>query len=232
MLDMSQIETIRHLREQGDAIEEISVKTGVSKPTVIKYLKKDDFSPEPPIRQERPSKLDPFKPIVDEILEKDRHVWRKQRHTAKRIYERLRDEHGYDGSYNTVQRYVKSSRGHEVRAQYLDLVWDPGTVQVDFGEADVLERGVKVRRYFLAVSFPHSNMGFSQLFSGETAECVCQGLKDIFEHIGGIPTLAVFDNATGGRQEGLRSRPRDEALPCLPAPPRFRGEVLQPRLRT
>ncbi|MFR3365847.1 MAG: hypothetical protein ACLTR4_00695 [Gallintestinimicrobium sp.] len=60
-----------------------------------------------------------------------------------------------------------------------------------------------IRKKYLTVSFPYSNDGYSQVFGGETAECVCQGLVDIFEFIGGVPPLLIFDNATGvGRRIG------------------------------
>lgn len=56
---------------------------------------------------------------------------------------------------------------------------------------------------YLTVSFPYSNDGFTQVFGGETAECVCQGLRNIFEYIGGVPPLLIFDNATGvGKRVG------------------------------
>lgn len=69
--------------------------------------------------------------------------------------------------------------------------------QVDFGEADFNVNGVCRRMKYLTVSFPYSNDGFTQVFGGETAECVCQGLRNIFEYIGGVPPLLIFDNATG-----------------------------------
>ena len=47
------------------------------------------------------------------------------------------------------------------------------------------------------LSFPYSNVGLAQVFPGENAECVCQALKQIFEHVGGVPTRIVFDNAAG-----------------------------------
>ena len=68
---------------------------------------------------------------------------------------------------------------------------------MDFGEADFNVDGVCSREKYLTMSFPYSNDGFSQVFGGETAECVCQGLQDIFEYVGGVPPLLVFDNATG-----------------------------------
>jgi hypothetical protein len=71
------------------------------------------------------------------------------------------------------------------------------TNMVDFGEADFHEQGQLCRKKYLTVSFPYSNRGFCQVFGGETGECVCQGIKDIFEYIGEVARVLVFDNATG-----------------------------------
>ena len=171
MLTMSQINHIKDLSNCGYRISEISKKTGADPKTIRKYLAQDDFSPQPPIIQEKPSKLDPFKPIIQEWLDEDKKHWRKQHHTAQRVYERLVEEHGYTGSYSIVQRYMKKCRSIQTEKANLELIWDPGPAQVDFGE--------------------------------ETAECVCQGLQDIFEFIGGVPPLLIFDKATGvGRRIG------------------------------
>jgi transposase len=200
---MSQINHIKDLSSCGYRISEISEKTGSDPKTIRKYLSQDDFSPVPPIAQENPSKLDPFKPVIQEWLEEDKKHWRKQHHTAQRIYERLTEEHSYTGSYSIVQRYLKKCRSQRVEKANLELVWDPGPAQVDFGEADFYEAGTLIRKKYLTVSFPYSNDGYSQVFGGETAECVCQGLQDIFEFIGGVPPLLVFDNAAGvGRRVG------------------------------
>ena len=203
MLTMSQINHIKDLSNCGYRISEISEKTGADPKTIRKYLSQDDFSPKPPITQEKPSKLDPFKPVIHEWLEEDKKHWRKQHHTAQRVYERLREEHGYTGSYSIVQRYLKKCRSIQTEKANLELIWDPGPAQVDFGEADFYEAGKLCRKKYLTVSFPFSNDGYSQVFGGETSECVCQGLQDIFEFIGGVPPLLIFDNATGvGRRIG------------------------------
>ena len=80
----------------------------------------------------------------------------------------------------------------------------PGEVQVDFGEADFRVRGAVTRGKYLTVTFPHSNVGLTQVFRGETAECVCQGLRNVLGFVGGVPGRAVFDNAAkvGGRVGG------------------------------
>lgn len=203
MLKMSQVNYIKDLSNCGYRTGEISKKSGVDPKTIRKYLLKEDFSPKPPIQRQHPSNLDPFKPILHKWLEEDKKHWRKQHHTAQRVFERLVNEEGYTGSYSIVQRYIKKCRTTQVERASLELVWDPGPAQVDFGEADFYERGILVRKKYLTVSFPYSNNGFSQIFGGETAECVCQGLQDIFEYIGGVPPLLIFDNATGvGRRVG------------------------------
>ncbi len=204
-ISMPVIESIREMSLRGLTNEEIHRRTGVSVPTIRKYINIEDFSLGLPIKDCRPSKLDPFKPFIDGILEQDRHTWRKQRHSALRIYERLTQETDYDGKYGIVKNYVKRRKAEmDIADQsFLELVWFPGEAQADFGDVDALFRGQVTRMHFLVLSFPFSNMGYAQLFAGETAECVCQGLRDMFEHIGVVPKRIIFDNATGaGRRFG------------------------------
>src|SRR5271169_5754625 len=85
---------------------------------------------QPPVR----SKLGPYLGVIDEILVKDRESPAKQRHTAKRIFDRLREEHGYPGGYTVVKDYVREKifRSREV---FVPLIHPPGEAQVDFGQA-------------------------------------------------------------------------------------------------
>ena len=197
MLTMSQINDIRDLSRKGYSISKISSITDRDRKTVRKYLVQDDFSPEPPVAKARTSIVEPYTDIIAEWLEEDTKHWSKQRHTAKRIYDRLKEEHGFAGSYDSVQKYVQKIRQEIQTRGTQELIWEPGCAQVDFGEADFNEDIDCVRRKFLAMSLPYSNDGYSQVFRGETAECVCQGLQDIFNYIGGVPSLLIFDNATG-----------------------------------
>ena len=203
MLTMSQVNHIKDLSNCEYRISEIAKETGTDPKTIRKYLTQEDFSPVPPVTLEKPSNLDPFKPIIHEWIQEDKKHWRKQHHTAQRIFERLVEEHGYQGSYSVVQRFIKKCRTQQIEKANLELIWDPGPAQVDFGETDFYENGKPCRKKYLTVSFPYSNDGYSQVFGGETSECVCQGLQDIFEYIGGVPPLLIFDNATGvGRRIG------------------------------
>jgi len=163
---------------------------------------RDDFNvPVPELPVVRPSLLDEHAGWLGEVLASDRLVRPKQRHTAKRLFDRLVAERGYAGSYSVVQRWVKRWREADRLAVgaggFNDLCWPAGTAQVDFGEAVFDEPAGRVAKSFLVVSFPHSNQGFAQVFDGESAECVCQGLGDVFAVAGGVPPVLVFDNAAG-----------------------------------
>ena len=216
MIGVDKIDDIRRLGRGGASVASIARDTGVSEPTVRKYLRETDLSERPPAVGRAPESplLEPFAALVDSWLLEDRRCWYKQRHTAKRVFDRLVAEKGFEGSYSTVRRYVRRRR-EELAAEldareaqgFLLLDWLPGECQVDFGQADFRVRGVVTRGHFLVVTFPHSNVGLAQVFWGETAECVCQGLRDVFEFLGGVPLRAVFDNATEvGRRVGAEMR--------------------------
>ena len=109
MYTMDQVHRIRELFfEQGNNLTEISEIVGCDWRTVRKYVDKEDFSPQPPkVITERESKLDRFKPEIDSWLESDRKSPRKQRHTTKRVFRRLSEEHSdFNVSYRLVAGYV------------------------------------------------------------------------------------------------------------------------------
>ena len=132
------VQSIRRRRMNGESIASIARSENVSEPTVRKYLKAGDLSPRPPVsRRCVESVIDRYVPVIEQWLAEDRCTWRKQRHTATRIWERLRDEYGAEVSLSTVTRKVAQLRREfaaEREAGYLDLVWHPGEAQADFGE--------------------------------------------------------------------------------------------------
>lgn len=147
MLDMPTIQSIRSSRAKGETPKEISEHERVSIPTVRKYLsmEDEDFSPKAPAAKERASVLDPYKEIIEGYLDEDEKNWHKHRHTAKRIHDRLVEEHGARVGYTTAQLYVKKRRAARKAPKdtFLKLVWAPGEAQVDFGEADFFVYGQK-----------------------------------------------------------------------------------------
>lgn len=134
MISMSKIHSIREMRMKGEPISKIAESLEVFRNTVYKYLEDRDLSPQMPIKASRGSILDRYRELIVSWLEEDRRSWRKQRHTARRIWRRLRDEEGVQVAESTVRHYVcklkKTLRADENR--FLDLVWTPGKTQADF----------------------------------------------------------------------------------------------------
>jgi transposase len=173
-------------------------------------LKKILTHTEPPgYRQttRRESKLDRFLSIVHEILESDRQVHHKQRHTAKRIFERLRDEHDYEGGQTIVKDAVRAwkQRSREV---FLPLSHPPGEAQVDFGFADVYLNGELTKVALFVMTLPFSDATFCQVFPRECTEVFLEGHKRAFEFFGGVPRRISYDNSkiAVGRIVGHRER--------------------------
>lgn len=204
---MTVVESIRRLDSEGVPGREIARRLGVSRDSVAKYARAEDFSPAAPSPAARPGSvvLAGLEPVIREWLVGDERRPRKQRHTAQRVFDRLVAEHGYAGSYSPVQRLVKQYRAeHRSRAEgFLELAWPPGQAQVDFGQGVAIIGGVRLVLHLLIVTFPFSNTRFVQAYRGETAESVCHGLRRVFERTGFAPRVLVFDNATGiGRRTG------------------------------
>ena len=152
---------------------------------------------EPPGYQKtkpRPSIVDPFLPIIEEILKSDRQVHRKQHHTARRIFERLRDEHGYVGGETIVKDAVRAWRQHH-REVFLPLSHPPGEAQVDFGFADVWLEGELTKVALFVMTLPYSDAIFVQAFPRECTEVFLEGHRRAFEFFGGVPTRISYDNS-------------------------------------
>lgn len=203
MLTMTQINRIKKLYySKGKKVDEITNITGHNYRTIIKYLEKDDFNKNAEMkegdRRGRPRKIDPVIPIIDRWLKEDKTAPIKQRHTAKRIYDRLKKEHPalLDVKYRTIANYVSKRKAEIYKGDegYLPLDHPGGEAQVDFGQAVFYEKDTLIKGHYLNMSFPYSNAGYTQIFKGENQECFLEGMKRIFEHIKRVPYKAWFDN--------------------------------------
>jgi transposase len=164
---------------EGLSRSAIAERLGISRNTVAKYADMEDFSLRPQMRPEQSrSRVGPFSRVVDSWLRADRSMPRKQRHTARRVYDRLVAEQGFAGSYSSVQRWMKRWR-EENRAEsdgFVELDWAPGTAQVDFGLSRALIAGMERGVHVLVVSLPYSNMRFCVALPGENASVRMRGL--------------------------------------------------------
>jgi len=180
---------------EGVSIREAARVFGLHRETVSKMLR---FSVPPGYRRSEPvrrPKLDAFTGVIDRILEEDRSAPRKQRHTAKRIFERLRGEHGFEGGYTIVKDYVRERRLRS-REVFVPLAHDPGHAQVDFGEAKVVVAGVERKAHFFAMDLPHSDACFLKAYPAEISEAFCDGHVASFAFFGGVPRSILYDNTT------------------------------------
>ena len=146
----------RAVMVDGMSMREAARVFGLHRDTVRKMLA---YSVPPGYRRQNPPKrpkLEPFTGVIDRILEDDLRRPRKQRHTAKRIFERLRDEYGYGGGYTTVKDYVRENR-RQTREMFVPLSHAPGHAQCDFGEALVVIGGLERKAHCFALDLPHSD---------------------------------------------------------------------------
>lgn len=174
-------------------------------------LKKILAHAEPPgyrTRQPRKKrKLEPFLPVIHQILEADREAPKKQRHTARRIFERLRDEHGYRGGKTVVKDAVRAwkQRHQEV---FLPLSHPAGEAQVDFGEATICLAGQETKVALFVMTLPYSGAIYMQAFPRECTETFLEGHRRAFEFFGGVPRRISYDNSAIAVIEVLAGRER------------------------
>lgn len=201
MITMAIINNIRYLTKiQRLSYSKIKKITGCAYETIKKYEELEDLTPvfKNPIKKK--TKLEDFEQTIRKWILEDKGRPYKQRHTARKVHYRLLEEHPdtYTASYRTVANYLSKLKkelgiGGE---EYIKLQHPEDEAQVDFGKASFYENGELIEGSYLVLTLPYSNAGFIQLFHGETQECLLEGLKNIFNHMGRVPTKIWFDNLT------------------------------------
>ncbi|QNO13394.1 IS21 family transposase [Alkalicella caledoniensis] len=214
MLTMDRIKYIRReVINKGRSINSVAKEKGHAWETVNKYVECQDFNIKK-TKKTRESRLDKFKPTIDKWLEDDLNAPRKQRHTAKRIHERLQKvfKNDYDMSDRTIRSYVakrKAELQREIVDCYLPLEHAPGEAQVDFGKVTFVENGITYEGSELVLSYPNSNGALVQLCKGENLECLLTALKSMFEFTGTVPKEIWFDNMSTAVKKIKKSHERD-----------------------
>ena len=166
---------------------------GISRDSVKKIM---SFSVPPGYRRTAPirrPKLDGFTEIIDGWLLEDQGRNRKQRHTAKRVLERLRDKHSFTGGYTIIKDYM---REHERRGRemFVPLSHAPGHAQADFGEALVVIGGVEQKAHFFAFDLPHSDACYIRAYPSARSEAWVDGHVHAFAFFGRVPLSVLYDN--------------------------------------
>ncbi len=190
---MDMYRKVRLACAEGMSQREAARHFGISRDSVRKMLA---FSVPPGYRRTAPvkrPKLDGFTEIIDGWLEEDRGSRHKQRHTAKRVFDRLRDEHGFTGGYTIVKDYVRE-RERRGREMFVPLSHPPGHAQADFGEAIVIIGGVEQKAHFFVLDLPHSDACFVRAYPAATAEAWIDGHIHAFTFFGRVPLSMLYDN--------------------------------------
>lgn len=181
-------------------IEQLSMRQGAKdfalhRNTIKKMLQ----NPEPPgysrVNSIKHPSLHNYINFIDAVLIADKDIPKKQRHTIKRIYDRLCSELGFTGGYTTVRDYVrKKSVLH--KEMFVPLVHEPGTAQADFGEALAIISGKEVKIHYFAINLPQSGCSFVKAYLRENTETFCDGHVSSFEFFGGVPNSILYDNTS------------------------------------
>ena len=194
MKDVELYAKVRHaVRIEGLSKRAVARRYGIDPRTVDKMM---EFSVPPGYRRSKPPvrpKLDPFIAIIDKILADDNDRSKKQQHTSKRIFERLRDEHGFTGGITIVKDYVAGWR-QRAQEMFVPLVHPPGHAQADFGEAIGIIGGAECKIHFFAFELPHSDACLVVAYPAETTEALCDGHVQAFTFFGGVPRSILYDN--------------------------------------
>ena len=231
MLTVDNYARIRRAKRDGMSLREIARRFHHSRWKIREALA--NAEPQKYTRRKQPPapKLGRFHGIIQEILAADERAPRKQRHTCMRIFERLRDESGYQGGYDAVRRYVAKLRQRH-RETFIPLSHDPGQrLEADFGQiyVDFPEgrRAVSV----LILVWSYSNCPFAIALPTERTEAILEGMVKGFEFFGCVSREVWWDNPKtvapqllSGRERKLNRRYAAlashyvfEPMFCLPA---------------
>ena len=147
---------------------------------------------------------------IHEVLEQDKQEPKKQRHTAKRIFDRLKLERGYSGGYTVVKDAVQKWKA-ETKEVFVPLSHPPGEAQVDFGFAYVDIAGERQQVALFVMSLPYSDAVYIQAFPRECTEAFLEGHNRAFRFIGGVPRRIRYDNSKVAVAKITGSRARQVA---------------------
>ncbi len=207
---VEQFEQIRRDHEQeGLSIRALAARHGVHRRAVRQALAQ---ALPPPKRQPegRPAPvLGPYRGLIDEWLTADREAPRKQRHTARRIWQRLVEEHGASVAESSVRQHVRLRRrqiGMPGEA-YVPQIHHPGVeAEVDWGEATVIMRCAPIQIGLFYMRACHSGASYVGAFPRMTQQAFLEAHAEAFAYFGGVFSLIRYDNLGSAVKQVLRGR--------------------------
>lgn len=198
---------MRKLFNSGISKRAIAKKLGISRNTVDKYCQ-GDTAPWNKKEYSRQSTIinDDVMDFIQRCLEEDeREGIRKQKHTAKRIFDRLVDEYHFTGGESTVRRTVNQLKV-QVKKPFIPLEFSPGeAIQIDWGTAKIYLNGHKMDVNLFCARLCASDAPIVFAFERQNEESFLEALVRTFQHFGGITRRVVFDNAKVAVKDGFGS---------------------------
>ncbi len=195
LLELDSWQSIRwlHFRE-GKSVRWISKEFGIARRTISKYLEKPD-APRYTLNKPREKPVTgPWRENIEKIIEEDKAAPRKQRHTAKRIFERLKGA-GYEGSERAIRQMVAEIKNKPATAASVPLVFQPGKdAQVDFGESYAKLGGEEVKLHGFEMRLNFSRKKFVAFFQTTDKEAFLEGHVRAFEYFQGVVDRLSYDN--------------------------------------
>ncbi len=207
IIEVDVYEKIRyHTVHEGKSQREIARMLGISRTTVKKYMDGSQV----PWERSGTSGRTPYV-VTDDVVaiikgyiaEDDAENIKKQKHTARRIYERLVEEHGFSGGESTLRPLVAELKKKAPKA-FIPLSYNPGeAIQVDWGEATIYENHVKTKVNLFCMRQCYSADIFVIAFYRQNEESFLEGLAAGLTHFNGSPSRIIFDNARVAVKEGF-----------------------------
>ncbi|MFW8602540.1 IS21 family transposase, partial [Desulfobacterota bacterium M19] len=158
--------------------------------------------------------LGPYLGVIDGWLTADKEEPKKQRHTARRIYNRLVVEQGYEGGESTVRRYVRMAKimlGVDSPKAFIPCDPEAGyEAEVDWGTAKAVIAGQAVRLKFFCMRSKYSGKHFVRFYDCERQQAFFDAHIQAFQFFGGVFPVLIYDNLTTAVQKVLRGRKRIE----------------------
>ena len=197
MIKVVQYQLIRELYAvKGLSQREIARRLGISRNTVKKYCSGENFPFEESTRKRQRTVITPeVETFIQACFQQDEEDGvPKQVHTAKRIYDRLVEEHGFTGGESTIRQYVKELKDQPAEA-FVPLNFDPGeAMQVDWGQAAIYLKGVRTKIRLFCTRLCYSAMPFVIAFPNERLEALLEGHIETFMFFGGVAQRNIYDN--------------------------------------
>ncbi|HET6248605.1 MAG TPA: IS21 family transposase [Tepidisphaeraceae bacterium] len=193
---MNHFEIIRRkVLLDGHSQREVAKELGHSRKTVAKALE----HPDPPGYRMGVARVSPvmdrYRAQIEQWMESDRTAPPKQRHSAQRMFERLRDEHQFTGDEGTVRRFVARLKAQQPKEAFMPLLFEAGEeAQVDWGEAKVIENGTERTVQLFCMRLSHGKASFVYPYERATMEAFLDGHVRAFAFFGGVPKRLAYDN--------------------------------------